>query len=67
MSAGTLVVRAQAQWLTIVSLNDLYLLSDSEPVVSSMGTTRVGTVPFMLILATSAQIPKGPLDILEVR
>lgn len=34
----------------MVSLKDLYRLSDSGPVVSSIGTTRVGTVPFMLIL-----------------
>jgi hypothetical protein len=40
--------------LTMVSRRDLYRLSDSGPVVSSMGTTRVGTVPFMLILRVSA-------------
>lgn len=38
----------------MVSRRDRYRLSDSGPVVSSMGTTSVGTVPFMLILQVSA-------------
>ena len=35
---------------TIVSRNDLNLVSTSDPVVSRVGTTNVGMVPFMLIL-----------------
>jgi len=46
----------------MVSLNDLYLLSDSGPVVSSIGTTRVGTVPFMLILIMSAETLYSSLE-----
>jgi hypothetical protein len=55
--------------LTIVSRRDLYRLSDSGPVVSSMGTTRVGTVPFMLILRVLAGVfaSVSELRILEVR
>lgn len=56
----------------MVSRSDLYRLSDSGPVVSSIGTTRVGTVPFMLILQISASTARRlciPLqsDSLEVR
>lgn len=52
----------------MVSLNDLYRLSDSGPVVSSIGTTKVGTVPFMLILLGQPGLRvQGPFSILEVR
>lgn len=39
--------------LTMVSLNDLYLVVTSGPVVSMVGTTKVGIVPLALILKTT--------------
>jgi len=41
----TLSVYSARAGLTMVSLNDLYLVVTSGPVVSIVGTTRVGMVP----------------------